>query len=53
MINKFDIHEFLMYPNSLKECLLPLQFINPHEKIRFFKEQFGNIKPLSSSITKN
>lgn len=42
----FDIHEFLMYPNSLKECLLPLQFINPHEKIRFLKEQFGDIKPV-------
>lgn len=41
-----DIHEFLIYPNRLKESLMPLQFINPHDKIRFLREHF----PESSSI---
>lgn len=38
-----DIHEFLIYPKSLKECLPPLQFVNPHEKMRFLYEHFGEI----------
>lgn len=36
-----DIHEFLIYPKSLKECLPPLQFVNPHDKMRFLYEHFG------------
>lgn len=38
-----DIHEFLIYPKSLKESLLPLQFINPHDRMRFLYEYFGDI----------
>jgi hypothetical protein len=44
-----DVHEFYIYPNSLKECHLPMFFINPHDKIRFLVEHLGeNIAPVKN-----